>query len=314
MEQVRGSKRGGGTIAGWSRIGLSRRRNRPVVGRWIGARVCSGSSGDSASSRAVTPAGAACTARTPGRAGQRLQPGPGRPATTRASTPRQPGTASAAASAAATAPGPSGQPAGVGRRGLLGPLPGVVQGGLGRDARFQRLEPQRGLHPRQRHPEHHADQRRRLPPRPPLPAAVRSAANCTRASVGAAPGGGSVGGQPGQVARRPAPRVRAEPDRAGGRRRVGRRRAGPGVPGGEQRDDGAGQPAPRARPRPVTAGLRSRAPAQSRSSRSARSRSAGYGLVNSTQRPSAGWAKPSERACSHCRVSPSRWASVGSAP
>jgi hypothetical protein len=43
-------------------------------------------------------------------------------------------------------------------------------------------------------------------------------------------------------------------------------------------------------------------------------RSAGYSLVNSTHRPSAGWWKPRRRACSHWRVTPRRLASTGSAP
>ena len=42
-----------------------------------------------------------------------------------------------------------------------------------------------------------------------------------------------------------------------------------------------------------------RACQDSRNRSSACCRSAGYGLVNSTRRPSAGWAKASERACSH---------------
>ena len=54
--------------------------------------------------------------------------------------------------------------------------------------------------------------------------------------------------------------------------------------------------------------------AHSCSRSSARARSAGYGLVNSTHRPSAGCSKPSSRACSHCRSSRSRFASTGSAP
>ena len=53
---------------------------------------------------------------------------------------------------------------------------------------------------------------------------------------------------------------------------------------------------------------------QSCRSSSARARSAGYGLVNSTHCPSAGCSNPSSRACSHCRSSRSRFASTGSAP
>ena len=52
----------------------------------------------------------------------------------------------------------------------------------------------------------------------------------------------------------------------------------------------------------------------SSSSSRACARSAGYGLVNSTHRPSSGCAKARLRACSHCRVKPSRLARVGSAP
>ncbi len=46
----------------------------------------------------------------------------------------------------------------------------------------------------------------------------------------------------------------------------------------------------------------------------ARCRSAGYGLSKLTHRPSSGWAKDSRTACSHCRSSPRRLDSVGSAP
>lgn len=43
-------------------------------------------------------------------------------------------------------------------------------------------------------------------------------------------------------------------------------------------------------------------------------RSSGYSLMNSTVRPSAGWANDNARACSHCRCSATFFASTGSAP
>ena len=52
----------------------------------------------------------------------------------------------------------------------------------------------------------------------------------------------------------------------------------------------------------------------SRTRSRARCRSGAYGLSKLTQRPSAGWANDRRTACSHCRSSPSRFDSVGSAP
>ena len=51
-----------------------------------------------------------------------------------------------------------------------------------------------------------------------------------------------------------------------------------------------------------------------RSMSSACCRSGGYGLTISIRRPSPGCANASDRACSHCRCSPSFFASFGSAP
>ena len=73
------------------------------------------------------------------------------------------------------------------------------------------------------------------------------------------------------------------------------------------------------RPGPAATRTGSAAPAVTRAlrARSGPARAAGRpgsSLSNSTHCPSAGCSKPSRTACSHCRVSPSRLASVGSAP
>ena len=107
-------------------------------------------------------------------------------------------------------------------------------------------------------------------------------------------------------------RCAAAPRTAGAARARRPARPPPGSPRRRQRPGPRGR-SRRARPAGPARG-HGRRQASARSTASAPARSAGYSLVNSTQRPSAGCGKPSRTACSHCRSTPRRAASVGSAP
>ena len=254
------------------------------------------------------PGGAASTARTPARAATAAsaarspststastQRQPGRPARPpRPPRPRPPGPASRAASAAAA---------------CSARHPRVVQrGGAGTPASRRRTAarsapaaaapgtpPSRGVVPATA-----AERLRR--PSPRLPAAPAPARR--------PPVGRQRRGQPrevrGDVLAGSGP-SRTVPRRRGaagdGPIRAGRPRESPG----RAASTTAGAPL---RPPRTRAAPAARAPAgvlTPRSRSSARARSAGYGLVNATHRPSAGCANPSSRACSHCRASPSRF-------
>ena len=133
----------------------------------------------------------------------------------------------------------------------LGARPRVVQRRRHGHAGLQRDEPQRGLHPRQRHAEHRghaASSRRRRRARPPR---VASALSCTSAGA-RAPSGGQCRGQPGEVGRDVLARLGPQPHRAGdAAARTERRVPRPGVPGDEQAPRRRSPPAPPSRTSPA---------------------------------------------------------------
>ena len=254
----------------------------PSSGSGSARSVCSGSSGDSANSRATAPGGAACTARTPGVAvshrGPRGRRGPPARARTdspgrRARPPRPP------------PPRPGGRAGGPRPRPRPPrPAPGRSTSARPGHVRLERLEPQRRLHPRQRHPQDGGHGHDPAAGAMPHRSAVRSSTNCTSASADR-PGRREVRGHPrrGKRLRPPPAPVPAGPNPADGSGPVGANR--PPAYQAVSRATAAQPTSTAIRCRPVTAPVpssptppapcRPRAGAQSRSSCSARLRSAG---------------------------------------